>query len=535
MKHRYYLLAAGLLAGAFTQSCGDSTPPAETPQSTPTPEIVESPRVLEPGLDALVKSKLANQSWEFQGLLTDAYQTQGYSPIWHHNSELSVQGQSLLAALLDAAPVHGLMLDLKLEKIRELRAQQSRQAEAEVDILLSEGALRFAQAMKYSNPVWEGSLEADFLAVAKSPAGIHQFLADLPPHFEDYERLTHSLRKYQHFVDQGGWPELATEIQGLKASGPLVPALKERLRAEGFWDNESSEAFGPKLRSAILEYQQTHQLVEAGWITDETFRSLNISAETRRDQIRLSLQRWRESPIGPNDTYIFVNIPDFHAEVWIDGDKQSRFKVVTGSTRTQWNAEREEHVMISATPRISSTLEHVVFNPFWNVPNSIRTREIEPKMAEDPEYADKMGFEIALDGTREYLRQRPGPLNALGQVKFMFANDHDVYLHDTPDKEFFNYPIRAFSHGCVRVDQPMDLARLLVEERSPWPVSKIDEWMAKPEETWVRLTKPVPIHIDYIVVRADEDGRTHFFADIYKLDRERLSSCANGPCPIEAD
>src|SRR5690606_10488319 len=147
--------------------------------------------------------------------------------------------------------------DLKLEKIRELRAQQSRQAQAEVDILLSEGALRFAQAMKYSNPVWEASLEADFLAVAKSPAGIHQFLADLPPHFEDYKRLTHSLRRYQNFVDQGGWSELAAEIQGLKATGPLVPALKERLRAEGFWDDESSEAFGPKLRAAIIEYQQT--------------------------------------------------------------------------------------------------------------------------------------------------------------------------------------------------------------------------------------------------------------------------------------
>jgi hypothetical protein len=119
MKHRYYLLAAGLLAGAFTQSCGDSTPPAETPQSTPTPEIVESPRVVEPALDALVKSQLANQRWEFQGLLADAYQARGYSPVWHHNSELSVQGQSLLAALLDAAPVHGLMLDLKLEKQRD--------------------------------------------------------------------------------------------------------------------------------------------------------------------------------------------------------------------------------------------------------------------------------------------------------------------------------------------------------------------------------------------------------------------------------
>jgi len=521
----FKIYASFALAGLV--ACGDGSKPEFTDVS---PHVVVEPeasRVVGPSTPELISGFINLEDLHQRELIRSVYGTRNYAPIWSNSDGLEEHGESVLAVLLDAETVHGLWEeDYAIGQILELVKTPTAPNLAKLDVLLTDSLARFAYDLRYSNPVWEESLEDDLKRITNDPSQVFGWLRDLPPHFDQYALLTTAWQQYSDIVSAGGWEALSEDLTNLRSSGPLVPALKERLRREGYWDEENSEAFGPKLRAAIIEYQRTHQLLQDGWITPETFRSLNVSAEQRRNQIRLSLQRWRESQIGSVDTFIHVNIPDFHAELWFEGQRELRFRVVTGATRTRWDKDRKEHVLASATPLIASTLEHLVFNPNWNVPQGIRFRELEPKIAEDPDYLETYGFEYVTEGQRTYLRQNPGPKNALGQVKFMFPNDHDVYLHDTPDKHFFELPVRAFSHGCIRVENPLELAEFLIARSSPWPTDKINEWLERPTETWIRLTRPIPVHIEYIVVRVDESGKANFLADVYGWDRSRLEEMA---------
>lgn len=541
MNSQRWKRAIAMTAFASAVACqpdAENTTPVEVLDSPALREVKADKHVVMPNasraLENVLKGELRLHHHE---VLTDIYRERDFEPIWTTIAmgdgpefSLSMDGESLLATLLEVEEVHALWVeDFHIPSIRRLLENLDSVEDAvELDILLTDAVAEYADVMRFSNPVWAESLSESLAEVTSDTSRIHGWLRDLPPPHEQYARLTKAWKRYVDFAQNPAtrWETLPKEVENLKASGPAVLALKNRLRAEGFWQDEQSEAFGPRLQAAIVEYQRTHQLAEAGWITPETFRSMNVSVERRRDQIRVSLERWRESRIGHDRTFVHVNIPDFHAEVFQDGERAMRFRVVTGSTRTQWDAQRKENVLVSATPEMSSTIEHVVFNPYWNVPQGLRFSELEPKAKEDPEYFTTQGFEYVNDGGRIFLRQNPGPMNALGQVKFMFPNQHDVYLHDTPDKHFFEYPVRAYSHGCVRVDEPMNLARHLVQTASPWKISDIDIWMNRPSETWVRLTKPIPIHIEYVVVRVDDDGHVHFLADVYQRDQPRLQEVA---------
>lgn len=539
MKSQRFLRAMAMTAIAGAVACqpdaDNSTVVLDSPAlSNP---IATPKAALPDARSALQKALQADRLLHHEDVVTELYRERDFEPIWTTVAMgdtpeflLSMDGESLLATLLEVEDVHALWIeDFHIPTIRRLLGNLNVVEDAvELDILLTDAVARYADVMRFANPVWGGSLQDSLTDVTSDTSRIHGWLRDLPPTHEQYTRLTGAWQRYASLAQNSAtrWDVLPREVENLKTSGPAVLALKNRLRAEGYWQDEQSEAFGPRLQAAIVEYQRTHQLTEAGWITPETFRSMNVGVERRRDQIRVALQRWRESRIGHDSTFVHVNIPDFHAEVFQDGARAMRFRVVTGATRTRWDATQNENVLVSATPEMSSTIEHVVFNPYWNVPQGLRFSELEPKAKEDPEYFAKQGFEYINDGGRTFLRQNPGPQNALGQVKFMFPNQHDVYLHDTPDKHVFAYPVRAYSHGCVRVDEPMNLARHLVQTASPWKVSDIDVWMNRPSETWIRLTKPIPIHIEYVVVRVDDDGHVHFLADVYQRDQPRLLEVA---------
>ncbi len=426
---------------------------------------------------------------------------------------------------------------------RQNYIQDSMAARARLDVLMSDALATYASQMKWQNSAWTrpadwtGLIKPDvesaatsmipqLLPVFEDADKVHTLLASVIPPFEQYDRLTESFQRYQDLVHADGWETLAPETLGLrsgKASVEVV-ALKNRLRIEGFWAGDDSEHYGPQMHEAVSSYQQSHQLWEDGTITAETLASLNVPAEKRRDQIRVTLQRWRESRLGKDEDFIHVNIPDFHAEVWRKGELGMRFRVVTGANRQKWNPQEKRNEFINATPLMSGRMDFVVFNPYWNIPNAIRRDEIEPKAAADPEYLLTQGIETVVDETgREYMRQLPGPKNALGTVKFLFPNDRDIYLHDTPDKGFFKWPTRAFSHGCVRVQDPNDLAKELLSSEGKWDDDAVSAWYARPTETWIKLDKPMPVHIEYYVVRVDELGRTNFLADVYLLDQPRLA------------
>lgn len=450
----------------------------------------------------------------------------------------------------DSSPVPRLS-SMVAERTSALKFQAT--ARARLELFMSDALVTYGRQMRWSNTAWhremkwpvhldeeneERELKGKELALARellvaeralmpvfagvTPVG--KFLKSLEPPFEQYGRLKGAFQLYSKLVEEGGWPVVPPEVGelGVGSESKVVTTLKERLAAEGYWQGDRTPTFTRSLRTALVEYQRTHQLWESGKLSKETISSLNVTAERRRDQIRLTLQRWRESKVGESDYYVHVNIPDFHLEVWQNGERAMRFRVVTGSTKRKWNDKKGEAEFATATPKISSEIEHLVFNPYWNIPNGIRKEELEPKLAEDPFYYMEMGYETVTDNGREYVRQKPGEKNALGRVKFLFENEHDVYLHDTPDKEYFKWPTRAFSHGCVRLQKPMEFAQFLLEQEGRWEPEKIDAFYEKEGETWLKLRKAVPVHIEYFVVRVDDLGRANFLMDPYHRDKNRL-------------
>lgn len=460
-----------------------------------------------------------------------------------------------LSVLLDAdgpLPRHSALAEQRTELL-----QHTRQARQALDASMTRSTLRLARALRLDHDAWQRhrqwpdelmppkdkkiddaltlkrrehwatkvmtalldeSLSADALSAA---------IAHMEPPFEDYKHLQQAHQRYVKIVDAGGWSELPEALVDLKvgAEHPGITLLKARLAAEDFWPHEDTTAtFDDKLKQALLEYQRTHQIWEKGYITQETWRSLNVPARRRLMEIRQSMHQWRHSRIGEDPYYVRVNIPDFHAEIWDKGQRTWRQRVVTGASTRKFDRKTQRYELPHATKQFSDSLQYLVFSPYWNVPEAILKEEILPALEKDPEYLTKHNYEwVETSPGNRYMRQKPGSDNALGQVKFLFPNEHNIYLHDTPLKAFFDYPIRAFSHGCVRVKDPLELAKLLLEREGRYDEAKVKTWIDGGKEIWLTLKEAVPVHIEYMVVRADEQGRAHFLMDIYRQNVDALS------------
>jgi murein L,D-transpeptidase YcbB/YkuD len=264
---------------------------------------------------------------------------------------------------------------------------------------------------------------------------------------------------------------------------------------------------------------------EKGHVTQEMWRSANVPAQRRLMEIRVALDAWRATPVGSAPYYIRANIPDFHVEVW-DGDKLlTRMRTVAGSNERVYNRSRRRWDTPRRTKTFSDSMQYIVFRPYWNIPNGITQNEILPELEKDPEYLTKNRYEwVETSPTNKYLRQLPGEKNALGQVKFLFPNTHDIYMHDTPHKSKFEHPVRAYSHGCVRLKEPMTMAKVLLEHEGRWKPQLVKQYLARDSETWLTLKEQVPVHIDYVVARVDDNGHTHFLADIYTYTRDEVTT-----------
>jgi hypothetical protein len=379
----------------------------------------------------------------------------------------------------------------------------------------------------------EGWVESRLESTRRGEGSMVERLRSLRPTYPPYERLAELFPAYRGVVQRGGWPDIPESARGL---GPgdyatAVETVKRRLAVEGYYPQKAEPGayYGDALAGAVRTYQSTHQLRRTSEVDAPTWRSLNVSAQTRFHQMRVTLQRWRESRATDDSHYIRVNIPGFHVAVWRDGQRQMRFRVMVGQTTTIEDKKTGEVRWPHATPRFSDTMRYLVFNPFWNVPHSIRTNEIEPKLKENPDYLEEERLEKVTDPNGyTYYRQKPGPKNALGRVKFLFPNEMSIYLHDTPHHALFRRPFRALSHGCIRVESPMKLVDYLLNRDGRWTqkerLALMKDWFAKDSESWVRLREPIGIHLEYYVVRADREGRVHFFSDLYDLNEKRLAS-----------
>jgi murein L,D-transpeptidase YcbB/YkuD len=254
--------------------------------------------------------------------------------------------------------------------------------------------------------------------------------------------------------------------------------------------------------AAVAQFQARHGIVVDSILGDETVASLNVSADYRLGQIAANLERFRWLPRSFGARYILVNVPAFHLTAYDSGQQALEMKVIVGQ-------EFEN----KATPVFADSMETVVFRPFWNITPDIQASETAPRIAADPGYMARNNLEYFRDGGERRIRQKPGPENSLGLVKFLFPNDFNIYLHDTPEKELFNKDVRAFSHGCIRVEKPVQLASWVLG----WDEAKVREAEQGKDNSSVRLPRKLPVYIVYLTTYM-RDGQLYFGNDLYDRD-----------------
>lgn len=326
---------------------------------------------------------------------------------------------------------------------------------------------------------------------------------------EGYAALKEHLRKYYDAAKAGGWQPLPANARGLKkgASSPVVVAMKKRLQLTGDLSyGDTTALFNDSLVVAIKNYQQRHGLLPSGAVNDSLIHSLNVPVEKRLEQIVLNMNRMLWTPRLNDSNLIQVNIPEYRLYVHADSGKALDMPVIVGKGG-------------NSTMMFNGDLNQVVFNPHWNVPESIVREELMPKMKKDPNYLKSQNMEIVSQkDSIPVVRQLPGVKNSLGRVKFLFPNNYEIYLHDTPDKSLFAKKDRALSHGCIRVAQPEQLAAYLLRNQGDWTPERIQQAMNSGKEQTVQLNRPMPVAITYYTAWVDRNGQLHFRDDVYHHD-----------------
>ena len=337
---------------------------------------------------------------------------------------------------------------------------------------------------------------------------------------ESYKLLKIPLRLYEDIEKSGGWPLITTIQNNVKVgdSNQAFVLIKKRLQITGeLSGHDTTQLFNVELENAIKIYQSNHGFKASGQVTRNLIKDMNISALARVQQLLINMQRMRWMPTEPDGLLIIVNIPEF--ELFVDSGKKVLFQmdVVVGAAGHH-------------TSMFSGNLNQVVFSPYWNIPPSIVKKEIIPGIRRDENYLKKRNMEITgKEGGLPVVRQRPGELNALGKVKFLFPNSFNIYMHDTPEKGFFNRSERGLSHGCVRLGDAPKLAYFLLRNSKIWTPEKIDSAMNSGHEKFVKLNNPVPVIITYYTSWVDNQGILKFADDIYHHDSEMANKMFLNP------
>jgi murein L,D-transpeptidase YcbB/YkuD len=334
-----------------------------------------------------------------------------------------------------------------------------------------------------------------------------------------YGALKKELQRYYQIVKAGGWQPVSGSLKGLKpgSSAPIVAQLKRRLALTGdLPGGDTSSVFNDTLAMGIRNFQERMGYTPSEKLTEGQLKDLNVPAQDRLQQILINLERMRWLPQEPEGSLILVNIPEFVLHVYENKQKVFDMNIVVG---------KEGHT----TTAFNGDLNQVVFSPYWNVPPSIVKNEILPKLASNPGYLDAQNMEqVGTEGGLPKIRQRPGPTNSLGRVKFLFPNSLNIYFHDTNAKSLFSRDKRAFSHGCIRLSEPEKMAEYLLRNQPEWDAVRIEEAMNAGQEKYVRLKKAVPVVITYYTAWVDDSGRLNFRDDIYAHDRELAQKMFTG-------
>ncbi len=505
---------------ATTQAPAPAPAPAATPQTAVPAQatVAATPAQQSPIADALATALLTPETLSATSDERDAlfvfYAARGYQPVFVDETGVNSRGAAILSRLR-AAEEDGLNPADYAANKPEAGADAAALARAELDLAVSALTYaRHAQSGRF-NPTRISALVTPTREIPK-PEGVLATLASVtdanaalaaynPPH-PGYLRLKTALAASATPASERQVTIPAGPLLKPGSQDPRVPALRARLGLNSA--DRDDLAYDPDLADAVKTFQDSMQIKPTGMVGDATVRALNrrtTPGAAARADIIANMERWRWLPRDLGQNHVMVNIPEYMLRIYSDDKPIHSTRVVVGKAA-------------SPTAVISKPITYVVINPAWNIPPSIVRNEMMPMLQNNPGALAKRGIEVTRTRSGGYsFRQMPGPKNALGRVKFMFPNDHAIYLHDTPSKGLFANSSRAYSHGCVRVQQPFDFGSVLFNlamNDQNWTEERFTKMFGN-KERYINLKRPVPVHLVYFTTAADERGRITAYEDIY--------------------
>ena len=544
----------GCKRGQHTETAGGDVGPAWTPRAADAIVGVPAAEVTGAIQSALTSRRPAAVNadrWKHVQRLYAAYRG---VPLWLESDGFNAdRTQALLRAVVDANTdalrLDGYPLEELVGAVTAVRSGHSTAEQlATADVLLTSAYVALAEDL-LSGQVDPKSLSQDWhisagreavdSAVARSlrEPRLDSAIARMRPRDADYDALRRALVRFRALA-ANGWPTVP-EGKALKPgqsdSPARLAALRERLRAEGFGaPAESSTAaaaaavavpaigaargtaaagvYDRALAGQVAQFQAHHGIAVDSILGAETVKSLNVPASFRLGQIAANLERYRWLPRAFGDRYILVNVPAFRLEAHDTGQRTLEMKVIVGQ---EYEGKK--------TPVFSDSMETVVFRPYWLITPDIQAKETEPKIAADPGYMAANDLEYYRDHGETRIRQKPGDKNSLGLVKFLFPNSFNIYLHDTPQRELFNKDVRAFSHGCIRLEKPAELAQWVLG----WDAARVEQAMHGKDNQSVKVPRPVPVYITYFTAYTRDDV-LHFGNDLYDRDASLVQAMTAG-------
>jgi murein L,D-transpeptidase YcbB/YkuD len=438
------------------------------------------------------------------------YEERGFQPLWIDGASFSAAARAAIGRI-ERARDDG--LDLGQYPPPSLSAATP-EALAGADLALSQAIVGYARqasggrvdprSVGLITVKLEVASPQEALASVSAAADAGAALAAYNPPHQAYRNLREKLGELRRERPAVAAPRIGPgRVLTVGMKDPRVPLVRARFGINAGADNPDEElVYDTRVASAVADFQRAHGLPANGALTARTIALLSGGDPARLErEILGNMERWRWAPRDMGETRIEVNIPDFRARLVRDGKVVHSMRVIVGKPETP-------------TPVFSDTMRFMVVNPSWHVPQSI----IRKQLAQDPNYYARNGYEVVQKGKNIFVRQPPGERNALGHVKFMFPNDHAVYMHDTPNRGLFNASRRAFSHGCVRVDQPLRFAEALMPETG-WSEQRLRSVIGRGERT-IRFDAGVPVHLMYFTAFVDDDGKLQLRDDLYGQSRK---------------
>jgi len=481
-------------------------------------------------------------------LLPELYKKYNYRPIWTNPDSVRQLVDAIEDSYHDGLTPEDYHLSLIQQLQGPLSAKPDPAKQAELDVVLTDSLVRLGYHLLIgkvdpesldSNWNMDRTLELDpilKMSTAIDNAKVTGLVAGFRPQVDFYRNLKQALANYRKIQAEGGWPQVpAGETLKPGMSSPRVITIRQRLAVTADMPAVSMESalYDDAVEAGVKQFQKRHGLEADGVIGKGTLVVMNVPVDARIDQLRVNLDRARWVLHDLPQDFVVTDIAGFNVLYIRNGQEAWKTRVQVGKTYRK-------------TPVFRDRIRYIEFNPTWTIPPGILRKDILPKVKRDPEYLrnknmvvlNQQGTQIdtaTIDwsqypgkGFPYLIRQQPGPNNALGRVKFIFPNKHAVYLHDTPSKSGFKRAERAFSSGCIRVQNPFHFAELLLADNPGWDRAKIDAVVESRKTTRVNLTEPLTVMLLYWTAQVDSEHRVVFKQDIYDRDGAVLAGLDGG-------